>query len=85
MGREAIWDTHGKSGNVFVNPTASSSALYLQEIKSMEFSNVSEHTFTHIRRMKNGKPNTSSRSEMPIRTVSQKFSHPSVRGDSLNN
>ena len=27
-----IWDTHGISGNVFVNPTASSSAPYPQEL-----------------------------------------------------
>ena len=27
----SIWDTHGFSGNVFANPTASSSALYPQE------------------------------------------------------
>ena len=27
-----IWDTHGISGNVFVNPEASSSALYPQEL-----------------------------------------------------
>ena len=32
MGRQAFWDTHGKSGNVFANPTASSSAPYPQEL-----------------------------------------------------
>ena len=31
-GPPSIWDTHGKSGNVFVNPDASSSALYPQEL-----------------------------------------------------
>ena len=31
----SIWDTHGISGNVFANPTASSSAPYPQESKSM--------------------------------------------------
>ena len=31
-GPPSIWDTHGISGNVFVNPTASSSALYPQEL-----------------------------------------------------
>ena len=30
-GPESIWDTHGKSGNVSVNPNASSSALYPQK------------------------------------------------------
>ena len=32
-GPPSIWDTHGKSGNVFANPAASSSALYPQESK----------------------------------------------------
>ena len=31
-GPPSIWDTHGKSGNVFANPVASSSAPYLQEL-----------------------------------------------------
>ena len=31
-GPPSIWDTHGISGNVFVNPDASSSAPYLQEL-----------------------------------------------------
>ena len=31
-GPPSIWDTHGISGNVFVNPDASSSALYPQEL-----------------------------------------------------
>ena len=38
-----IWDTHGTSGNVFVNPTASSSAPYPQGFNPW-ISNVSEHT-----------------------------------------
>ena len=58
-GPPSIWDTHGISGNVFANPTASSSAPYPQELNPW-ISNVSEHT-----------------SEMPIKTVSQKCSHPS--------
>ena len=32
-GPPSIWDTHGRSGNVFVNPDASSSALYPQELR----------------------------------------------------
>ena len=32
-GPPSIWDTHGISGNVFVNPDASSSALYPQELQ----------------------------------------------------
>ena len=33
-GSPSIWDTHGISGNVFANPTASSSAPCQQELKS---------------------------------------------------
>ena len=43
----SIWDTHGISGNVFANPTASSSALYPQE-SSPWISHVSEHTSPHV-------------------------------------
>ena len=32
-GPQSIWDTHGISGNVFVNPDASSSAPYPQELR----------------------------------------------------
>ena len=42
-----IWDTHGISGNVFANPTASSSALYPQELNPWS-SNESEHTSPHV-------------------------------------
>ena len=43
----SIWDTHGISGNVFANPTASSSAPYPQESNPW-VSNVSEHTSPHV-------------------------------------
>ena len=43
----SIWDTHGISGNVFANPTASSSAPYPQESNPW-ISNVSEHTSPHV-------------------------------------
>ena len=46
-GPPSIWDTHGISGNVFVNPDASSSAPYPQESNPW-ISNVSEHTSTHV-------------------------------------
>ena len=46
-GPPSIWDTHGISGNVFANPTASSSALYPQESNPW-ISNVSEHTSPHV-------------------------------------
>ena len=41
------WDTHGISGNVFVNPTVSSSASYPQRFNPW-ISNVSEHTSPHV-------------------------------------
>ena len=43
----SIWDTHVISGNVFANPTASSSAPSLQESNPW-ISNVSEHTPPHV-------------------------------------
>ena len=42
-----IWDTHGISGNVFVNPTASSSSPYPGGFNPW-ISNVSEHTSPHV-------------------------------------
>ena len=47
IGPPSIWDTHGISGNVFANPTASSSAPYPQESTPSIF-NVSEHTSPHV-------------------------------------
>ena len=47
MGRQIFWDMHGFSGNVFANPTASSSAPYPQESNPWVF-NVSEHTSPHV-------------------------------------
>ena len=46
-GPPSIWDTHGISGNVFANPTASSSAPCSQESNPW-ISNVSEHTSPHV-------------------------------------
>ena len=46
-GPPRIWDTHGISGNVFANPTASSSAPYPQELNPWS-SNTSEHTSPHV-------------------------------------
>ena len=67
-----IWDTHGKSRNVFVIPTASSSSLYLlgQKIQSLDFrrkERISPHA-TCQRQTPDGFG-----SEMPVKTVSQKF------------
>ena len=47
MVRQVFWDTHGISGNVFANPTASSAAPYPQESNPW-ISNVSEHTLLHV-------------------------------------
>ena len=41
-----IWDTHGKLGNYFVNPPATSSSPYPQGFNPW-ISNVSEHTSPH--------------------------------------
>ena len=41
-GPPSIWDTHGKSGNVFANPTASSSAPFPQESNLM-YQNTHHH------------------------------------------
>ena len=48
-GPPSIWDTHGFSGNVFANPTASSSAPYPQDLNPWS-SNISEqiHTSPHV-------------------------------------
>ena len=46
-GSPSVWDTHGVPGNVFANPTASSSAPYPQESNPW-ISNVSEHTSPHV-------------------------------------
>ena len=42
-----IWDTHAISGNVFVNPLASSSSPYPHRFNPW-ISNVSEHTSPHV-------------------------------------
>ena len=42
-----IWDTHGISGNVFANPTTSSSAPYPQQSNPW-VSNTSEPTSPHV-------------------------------------
>ena len=67
-----IWDTHGFSGNVFANPPASSSAPHPQESNPW-ISNVSEHTSPHVMSESHTPVQAS---EMPVRTVSQKFIHP---------
>ena len=46
-GPPSIWDTHGISGNVFANPTASSAAPYPQEMNPWS-SHISEHSSPHV-------------------------------------
>ena len=70
-GPPSIWDTHGISGNVFANPAASSSAPCPQELNPWG-SHFSEHTSPHVMR----KSQTTVQDQRPVRTVSQKFSHP---------
>ena len=47
MCRQDIWDTHGMSGNVFVNPTTSSSAPYPGGFNPW-ISNVTDDTSPHV-------------------------------------
>ena len=68
-----IWDTSGISGNVFAHPQASSSAPYPQELNSTWKKTIEEPI--HMSTAEKWKTRTRPRSEMPIWTVSQRFSH----------
>ena len=73
-----IWDTSGISGNVFAHPQAFSSAPYPQELKFFQVEYVEENyrgTNPHVYCREKWKTRARLRSEMPVRTVSQKFSH----------
>ena len=72
-GPPSIWDSHGISGNVFANPDASSSAPYPQELNPWSSSIEEPLHFSTVEKIE--RRNTRSRSEMPVWTVSQKFSH----------
>ena len=65
----SIWDTHGRSGNVFANPVVSCTELYPQELDPWS-SGISEpiHSST-AEKSENQTP-------VPVWTVSQKFCHP---------
>ena len=72
-----IWDTSGISGNVFAHPQTSSSAPYSQELNSSKWNPWRETTEEPIHKSiaeKSGRPKARLRSEMPVWTVSQKFS-----------
>ena len=72
-----IWDTSGISGNVFAHPQASSSAPYPQELNSTWKKTIEEPIHMSTAE-KSWKTRTRPGSEMPIWTVSQRFSHSSV-------
>ena len=67
-----IWDTHGISGNVFVNTDASFISILSSRIELMECVNRRIAPFIH--RGEKWKTRTKSRSEMSVWTVSQRFS-----------
>ena len=69
-----IWDTSGISGNVFANPQASSSAPYPQELNSLWKKTIEEPIHMSTAE-KSERPERDIRSEMPVWTVSQRFSH----------
>ena len=76
-GPPSIWDTHGVSGNVFCKSSRVFFSTLSAGIESMEFRYIRTDSLT------NGgeewESNTSSGSEMPLKTVSQKFSPSPVR------
>ena len=72
-GPPSSWDTHGTSGNVFKSTCIFISSLS-SRIESMEFVNRGAAPFIHSG--EKWKTRTKSRSEMPVWTVSRKFSHP---------
>ena len=75
-GPPCIWDKHGISGNVFANPHGSSSAPYPQELNPW-CTTIEEPL--HMSTAEKSERPAKLRSEMPVRTVSQRFSHPQWR------
>ena len=72
-----IWDTSSISGNVFAHPQASSSAPHPQELNSSKLEHMEKNykgTKPHVYCREKWKTKARLRSEMPVRTVSQKFS-----------
>ena len=72
-GPPSIWDTYGISGNVFADPPASSSAPYPQGLNQWN-SSIEEPLHTSAVE-RSERTRTKSRFEMPVWTVSQRFSH----------
>ena len=73
-GPPRIWDTHGIFGKRFCKPSCVLFSTLPAGIESMEFQK--SRTDSLINNGKEWETNTSSRSEMPVWTVSQKFCHP---------
>ena len=72
-----IWDTHGISGNVFVNPLASCSSPYPPgQGFNPWISNVTEHTSPHATGERQTPDRHSFGSEISVRTVRRKFIRP---------
>ena len=63
-GPPSIWDTHGFSGNFFRKSNSVFFSTLSSRIESMELQCIR----THITTCDESKPNTSSGSEMPVRT-----------------
>ena len=70
-GPPSIWDTHGISGNIFADPLASSSAPYPQELHQWNSSEEPLHSST----VEKSERQEQNQDEMPVMTVSQRFSH----------
>ena len=60
-GPPSIWDTHGKSGNVFANPTASSSAPYPQEVHPWSSSTEEPHHSSTVEKSERHTPDQDQR------------------------
>ena len=69
---------HGFSGDVFCKSRCVIISTLSTRIESMEFVNSKSRSI-HPQYRKSEKARTKSRSEMPVRTVSQRFSHPQWR------
>ena len=67
-----LWDTHGVPGHVFCKSTGVFFSTLSRRVQSVDFIRNGRH----ITACDEWKPNTTSGSEMPVRTVSPKFIRP---------
>ena len=74
MGRQIFGIHPVYQETFFAHPQTSSSAPYPQELHST-WKKTIEETNSHVYSGESGRPETRSRSEMPVWTVSQRFSH----------